>query len=72
MLLYSINRTKFIVWLPLLFEILNNTCIVIVCCLACDVKKFEINLSFFIKLFYITKKLGQKCKYQERDLAINM
>ena len=29
--LYSINRPNFIVWLPLLLEILNNMCIVIIC-----------------------------------------
>ena len=29
--LYSINRPNFIVWLPLLLEILGNMCIAIVC-----------------------------------------
>ena len=28
---YSINPSKFIVWLPLLLEILGNMCIAIVC-----------------------------------------
>ena len=30
-LLHSINRPNFIVWLPLLLEILGNMCIAIVC-----------------------------------------
>ena len=30
-MLYSINGPNFIVWLPLLFEILGNMCIAIVC-----------------------------------------
>ena len=31
LVLYSINRPNFIAWLPLLLEILGNTCIAIVC-----------------------------------------
>ena len=31
LMLYSINRPNFIVWLPLLLEILGNMCIAIVC-----------------------------------------
>ena len=31
LMLYSINWPKFIVWLPLLLEILGSMCIVIVC-----------------------------------------
>ena len=65
-MLYFINWPNFIAWLPLLLAILDNMCIVIVCWPFCDVKKFEIylNLKFLIRLsFYITKKLGQKCKY---------
>ena len=31
LILYSINRPNFIVWLPLLLEILGNMCIAIVC-----------------------------------------
>ena len=30
LMLYSINRSNFIVWLPLLLEILGNMCIAIV------------------------------------------
>ena len=31
LMLYSINCPNFIAWLPLLLEILGNTCIAIVC-----------------------------------------
>ena len=31
LMLYSMNRPDFIVWLPLLLEILGNMCISIVC-----------------------------------------
>ena len=31
LVLYYINRPNFILWLPLLFEILSNMCIAIVC-----------------------------------------
>ena len=56
--------TMFIVLLPLLFKILENICVVIICCPVCDVKNVEINLSFLIMtFFYLTKeKSGQKCK----------
>ena len=37
--------------LVLLFEILDNMSIVIICCPACAVIDFEINLSFHIKPF---------------------
>ena len=39
---YQINI--FIVWLPLILEILVNMCILIVCWSGCDVINFEINL----------------------------
>ena len=56
-MLYSINWPNFIVWLPLLFEILGNMCIAIVCFLGCDVITFEINIIFLINpVFYLTKK----------------
>ena len=62
-MLYYINWPNFIVWLPFLLEILDNICIVIICCPVCDAINFEINHSFLIKpIFYIKKKLGQKCK----------
>ena len=59
---YSSNWPNFIVWLPILLEILGNMRIVINCCPVFDVINFEINQSFLIKpFFYMTKKSGQKC-----------
>ena len=66
-ILLTLNFIKwptFIAWLPLLLEILGNMCIVIISCSVCDVINFKINQSLLIKPFsYITKMLGQKCKY---------
>ena len=45
----SINWLNDIVLLPLLLEILDDICIVIICCPGFNVTNFEINLSFFIK-----------------------
>ena len=45
-MLYSINLHNFIVLLHLLFEILGNMYIAIVCFSGCDVINFEINLIF--------------------------
>ena len=46
-----------------LFEILYNTCIMIICCPVYDVINFEIYLSFLIKPFlYIIKKQKVKIK----------
>ena len=56
---YSINWPNFIVWLPLLLEMLGNMCIVSLA--GCDLINFEINLSFLIKTFYhMTKKVRTK------------
>ena len=44
-MLYSINRPNFIAWLSLLFEILGNICIAIICFPVCYYINFEINLS---------------------------
>ena len=56
----TFNLRNFFVSSPFRLEILNNMCIVVICCPFC----FEINHSFLIKLFfYITKKSEQKCKY---------
>ena len=49
--LSSITRPSFIIWLPLLFEILGNIRIVIVCLPGCDVIFFKINIIFLIKPF---------------------
>ena len=45
-LLYFITWPNFIVWSPLLCEILSNMCIAIVCKRVCDVMNFEVNLIF--------------------------
>ena len=53
LLLYSINWPSFRIWLFLIREILCNMSIALVCWLGCDVKIFEINLSFLIKSFFL-------------------
>ena len=61
LMLYCINWSNFIVWLPLLLEILHNMCIAIACKSGCDVITFKINLIFLIKPFlYMTKKVKIK------------
>ena len=71
LMLYSINWPNFIIWLPLLLEILGNMCIEIVCLAVCDLINFEINLIFLIKSFLeMTKKLRQKLKYLENEKSI--
>ena len=55
LVLCCINWPNFIVWLPFLFEILCNMCIVIISFPVYDTMNFEDNLSFLIKLsFYMT------------------
>ena len=44
--LYSRNSPVFIVWLPLLLDLLVNMRIAIVCSPGCDVVDFEINRIF--------------------------
>ena len=51
-MLYSINWPKFIVWFPLLLKVLDNMCIAIFGFPGCGAITFEINLIFFIKLFF--------------------
>ena len=66
--LYPNNWPNFIVWLPLLLEILGNMRIVITCCPVCGVMNFQINHSFLIKpFFYMIKKLGKKCKHLKNE-----
>ena len=68
LMLYSINRPNFIVWLFLLLEILGNVCIATVCFPECDVINFEINFTFPINLFfYMIKTCRQKSKYLESE-----
>ena len=45
LMFYSTNWPNFIVWLPLLHEILGNMYIVIACFPCCNVRNFAINLS---------------------------
>ena len=51
LMLYSINWPNFIVWLPLLLEILGIMCIAIVCFPGGDLINFEINLLYKILIF---------------------
>ena len=68
LMLHSTNWANFIVWLPLLLEILGNMCITIVCKPCCVVNKFVIDLIFLIELFScMTKKSRQKFKYLENE-----
>ena len=63
-----INLPNFIVWWPLLLEILGNKSITIVCKPGYEVIKLEINLIFLIKPFcYMTKMSRQKPKYFENE-----
>ena len=67
-MLYSVNWPNFIVWFPLLLEILGNIYIAIVCWPGCNGMNFEINLIFLIKAFlHVTKKSKQKLKYLENE-----
>ena len=70
--LYSIKWPIFIAWLSLPLAILDDMCILIICCPVCDVINFESNHSFLIKaLFYMTKKSWQKfkCLNNKKSLA---
>ena len=55
--IYFTSWPNFIVWMPLLFGILDNICIAIVCFPVDDVKIFDRNLSFITNLF--SKVLGK-------------
>ena len=60
--------SNFIVWLPLLCEILGNVSIAIVCKPGCDVMNFEVNLILLIKpLFLRDQKVVTKLKYCENE-----
>ena len=62
LMLHSINRPNFIVWLSLLLELLGNMCITIV---SQAVMLWPI---FLIKPFwYMSKKSTQKLKYLENE-----
>ena len=71
LMLYYINCPTFIVWLPLLLEVLGNICVAIVCFPGCDVINLKINLIYRIKPFlYMTKKRRQKFKYLKNKKSI--
>ena len=71
LLLYSINWSNFIVWLPLICEMFSSMCFAIVCCPGCDVINFKINLVFLIELFfYMTKKSRQNLRYLENEKSL--
>ena len=53
LMLHSISWPNFIAWFPLLFEILGNMCIAIVCYPGCEVMDFEINFIFLIEPFFV-------------------
>ena len=66
--LHFINWPNFILWLPLLLDILCNICIVNVCCQDYDIIIFEINRTFLIKPFFsMIKMSGQKYKYLKNE-----
>ena len=52
LLLHSTDWPNFIVWLPLLREILDNICITIACWPGCNAIIFEINLKLVSAIFY--------------------
>ena len=69
----SINSPNFIVWFPSLLEILGNICIAVICYPVCDVRTFEIKLSFLIKpFFYVTKTSGQNVNHLRTKRVLNM
>ena len=68
LVIFDITWPNFIVWLPLLREILSIIPIVIVCYLGCDVINFEVNFIFIIKPFFnMTNGKRQKIKYLENE-----
>ena len=68
LILYPITRSNFVVWLPLLLEILGNMCIAIICFPIYDVMNFEINLSFLIKsIFHTTVKVSTKNRISQEE-----
>ena len=69
---FSCYSSNFIIWLPLLLEILSNRCIAIVYVPGWDIINFEIYLIFLIKRFlYMTQKSRQKFKYLNNKRAFN-
>ena len=67
----SINWPNFILWLPLIREILNNKCAVNLCWPDCDVINFQIDLIFLSKLFSTCRKMQDKNSEQKELLRWN-
>ena len=73
-MLYSTNWPNFIVWMPLILDILGNMCFPIVCFPGCGVYILMLALSFklpnlilFIKPFFcMTEKSRPKFKYLDK------
>ena len=74
LMLYSTNWPNFIVWMPLILDILGNMCFPIVCFPGCGVYILILALSFklpnlilFIKPFFcMTEKSRPKFKYLDK------
>ena len=61
---HFINWPNFIVWMPLLLEILGDMFFAIVCSPGCDIINFKINTIFLIKsFFYIVKKSRENLNF---------
>ena len=67
---YSVNWPNFIVWFPLILEILGNMYIVIVCFPTCGVINFEINLIFLIAFPYLSKAVFYMTKKSRQNVNI--
>ena len=67
-LLYPITWPNFIVWLPLLREVLGNMCVIIVFKQAVTSQILKLTWSFELShFFYIVKKSTQKLKYLKNE-----
>ena len=62
------NWENFIVSLSLLFEMLSNMCIVIICFTVYEVITFEINISFLRKLFFYMIKIVRMIPKDQKEL----
>ena len=66
---FYVNWRNFIVWLPLLLEILGNMCMVIICFPVCDVINSELTLASLSSRFPTwPEKSGQNFEYLKGTL----
>ena len=74
LMLYSAKWPNFIIWLPLLLDILGNTCIATACFWGCDKINFETNFSFLFKPFLHDQKFKTKTKIflERKELLIEI